>query len=289
MARPPAGVVVKSGRLVWLLPLLLCGCAVDEGSPRATVRLTGTYRNGEKFAEGTMAFSPGAGLLGAATDGMQPGERRRTEIPVPDCPGSARFVEFGGADEGGGVEEQFRYRRDRGPLTFDLELTALCVPTYWMFMRGTMFEGRYARSCRRIDAVEPAPAPTPEASSDLHIAPGDDLNALLIHASYGWGKDREVADVETILAAGADPNAVDKDRKSALALAAETGNRAIPNLLFRKGARLAGSKFDGPFGIHQAAADGQIEILRAQLVAASDTSNSLDLNALDGCGFTPLL
>ncbi|HUD71487.1 MAG TPA: ankyrin repeat domain-containing protein, partial [Dongiaceae bacterium] len=47
--------------------------------------------------------------------------------------------------------------------------------------------------------------------------------------------------------------------------------------------------FDGPFGIHQAAADGQIEILRAQLVAASDTSNSLDLNALDGCGFTPLL
>jgi ankyrin repeat protein len=279
----------KGRHLVWLLPLLLCGCDVDEGSPRATVRFTGAYRGGETFADGTLIFNPGSGLLGAATDGMRPGERRHAEIPVPECPGSPRFVEFGNPDDGKGSEEQFRYRRDRGPLLVDLEMTALCVPTWWVFMRGSIFEGRFDRLCRRIDAVEPSPASTPEQPSDLHLRPGDDLGAALITASFGWGKDREVADVGKVLDAGADPNAVNKEGKSALALAAGTGNRAIPRLLYQKGARLAGSKFDGPFGIHQAAADGQIEILRALLVTDSDSPNPRDLNALDGCGFTPLL
>lgn len=270
--------------LGWLLLLVLCGCEVDNGSPRATVRFTGSYRDGEKFAEGNLAFSPGEPLFGGAVAGMKRGERRRVEIPVPDCPGSPRFVEFGNPGTDHGVEEQFRYRRDRGPLGFDLELTELCLPTYWIFMRGSIFEGRYYRSCGGIGAIEPAPEPGPGETPAPRISREADLDRELLAASFGYGKDREVATVDALLQAGANPNATNPQGRSALALAAETGNRAIPRLLFLHGATLSGSKFGDDWGIHQAAADGQIEILHALLDAGP-----VDVNRLDPCGFTPLL
>jgi ankyrin repeat protein len=270
------------GRVGLLLSLSLCGCGVEEGSPRATVRFTGAYTDGERFAEGKLTFTPGGSMFDRAVAGMRRGESRHAEIPVPDCPGSARFVEFGSPDETGeGVEEQFRYRRDRGPLAFDLELVELCVPTYWVFMQGTLFQGRFDRMCRRIDSVEPAPEQA--SSAPLPLPREGDLDHGLIEAAYGWGKDREMAAVEALLEAGADPNATDASGRSALALAAETGNRAIPRLLFLKGARLSGSKFGGPTGLHYAAADGQIEILRSLLADVDD------VNAVDECGLTPLL
>ncbi len=262
--------------LCWVLPLLVCGCGVEDGSTRATVRFTGTYTDGEQFAKGNLTFTPSGSVFGGAVAGMRPGERRRVGIPVSDCPSSPRFVEFGNPDDGEGVDEQFRYRRDRGPLVFDLELTDLCVAAYWVFMQGSLFEGRLDRSCRRIGAIEPEPEAGPEPRSTLHLPPREGLDRALLEASYGWGKDREVATVEALLDAGADANAANAEGRTALALAAETGNRAIPRLLFLRGARLAGSKFDGPRGVHHAAADGQIEILRALLAGASPDQNAVD-------------
>lgn len=270
--------------LCWLLPLLVCGCGVVEGSPRATVRFTGAYTDGDRFAEGNLTFTQGSSPFGDALAGMRVGERRRAVIPVPECPGSPRFVEFGNADDGEGVEEQYRHRRDRGPLVFDVKLTDLCVPTYWAFARGTLYENRLDRSCRSIDAIEPAMEMGPQPRATPSMPEPGELDQALLEAAYGFGKDREVATVEALLDAGADPNASNAQGKTALALAAETGNRAIPRRLFQRGARLDGSKFDGPRGVHHAAADGQIEILRALLANATP-----DLNALDECGLTPLL
>ena len=272
-------------RWYWLLALLLCGCEAEPGSVRVTMNFAGTYKNGEKFAEGELTFSPSDPLFGPAVSGLQPSDKRRAEIPVPECPGSARFVEFGDADRGEGVEAQYRYRRDRGPLMIDLEIEKVCIPTYWVFMQGTIFEGRQEGACRRVESIDAAPEPVAASRSSAHRRPpGISLDQSLVKASYGYGRDSDYAIVEELLAAGADPNATDASGKSALALAAETGNRAIPRILFLRGARLAGSKFDGPWGAHQAAADGQIEILRSLLQAGAG-----NLNSADDCGMTPLL
>lgn len=273
-------------RWYWLPALLLCGCSVEQGTtPRVTVNFAGTYKSGEKFAEGELTFSPSTPPLGSVVYGLKPSDRRHAEIPVPECPGSARFVEFGDADGGEGVEAQYRYRRDRGPLIVDLEIERACIPTYWKLMPGTFFEGRYEGGCRRVELMDAdAEPPAAGSSSTERRHPGDDLDQSLVRASYGYGKDRDYATVEDLLGAGANPDATDASGKSALALAAETGNRAIPRILFLKGARLAGSKFDGPWAAHQAAADGQIEILRSLL-----RSDAVDLNAADDCGMTPLL
>src|SRR5262249_12256139 len=147
--------------------------------------------------------------------GLKRWDKRHAEIPVSDCPGSPRFVEFGNADSGEGVEEQFRYRKDRGPLVVDLEIERICIPTYWIFMQGSLFEGRYERSCRRIESIDAAPDPGPAGASAPVAArttsaarpDGRALDRSLVEASFGYGKDRDYAVVDELLAAGANPDA----------------------------------------------------------------------------------
>jgi ankyrin repeat protein len=95
-------------------------------------------------------------------------------------------------------------------------------------------------------------------------------------------RDGRIADVERLLAEGADPNAVDIDAEAPLHAAARWGHTAVVETLLTQGADPGMSALYGMTPLHIAVEEARLGVTRALLNGGSD------VNARDMFGASPL-
>jgi hypothetical protein len=118
---------------------------------RVTIHVIGRYADRRApFSDGPITFIAPSDtrqdVLARAAIGARAGARRRFEQPVtPDSATGSRFSERTGLFQ---EKEFFRYRNDRGTLTFETEVLEVCRPREFVLFRNSRWQIRNPLGCR---------------------------------------------------------------------------------------------------------------------------------------------
>lgn len=118
---------------------------------RVTIHVVGRYADRQApFSDGPITFiatsDPKHDVLARAAFGARVGARRRFEQPLmPDSATGGRFSERTGMFQ---EKQFFRYRNDRGTLTFETEVLEVCRPREFVLFRHSRWQIRNPLGCR---------------------------------------------------------------------------------------------------------------------------------------------
>ncbi|XP_049796031.1 ankyrin-2-like [Schistocerca nitens] len=143
---------------------------------------------------------------------------------------------------------------------------------------GHSDDGRRPATPAPPTSPQAAPQPDDAAVSLLRYLSGEEKGKMLVAAA----KEGSVSKVRTLLAVGADVEAMDENQQNALHGAAAKGHVEVVRLLLEEGADVNARDLWRNTPLHQAAWNDNAAVVR--LLAAS----SADCNARDDTGNTPL-
>lgn len=115
------------------------------------IHVLGRYADRQApFSDGSITFIATTDtkheVLARAAFGARVGARRRFEQPLTiDSATGARFSERTGMFQ---EKEFFRYRNDRGTLTFETEVLDVCRPREFVLFRNSRWQIRNPLECR---------------------------------------------------------------------------------------------------------------------------------------------